>query len=241
MGKNKLSRFRELETLERVFQPSFEEVFRKDYYLKGKWKEHIFGNDNQLVLELGCGKGEYTVGLSRMNPDKNYLGIDIKGARIWKGARQAHDGKMENVAFLRTRIDFITSFFSKGEVDEIWITFPDPQEKKRRRKKRLTGAIFLNHYRQLLRDGGWIHLKTDNNQLYRYTLELAKYNGLETGRYSDNLYQTGWEDEALKIQTYYEARFRAEGSAINYIRFRLPAGKNIKELPVSKENEIYGE
>jgi tRNA (guanine-N7-)-methyltransferase len=132
LGKKKLSRFRELESLDRVIQPPFEEVFGKDYYLKGKWCQEVFGNDKALVLELGCGKGEYTVGLARNYPDKNYMGLDIKGARIWTGAKVAHEEGLSNVAFLRTRIDFVNSFFAKDEIDEIWITFPDPQEKKRR-------------------------------------------------------------------------------------------------------------
>ena len=241
MGKNKLSRFRELETLDRVFQPSFEEVFRKDHELKGKWNQEVFGNDHPLVLELGCGKGEYTVELAKMNPGRNYLGVDIKGARIWKGARQANEEEMKNVAFLRTRIDFISSFFTRGEVNEIWITFPDPQEKKRRRKKRLTGAAFLNLYRNILIDRGWVHLKTDNRYLYLYTLELARYNELEIGRHTDDLYNTEWEDEALSIQTFYESRFRAEGSAIHYIRFRISGRDEIRELPARIEQQIYGD
>jgi len=231
LGKNKLSRFRELETLDRVFQPSFEEVYQKDYHLKGHWKTEVFGNEKPLVLELGCGKGEYTLGLARLHPRKNYMGLDIKGARIWKGARTAHHEALQNVAFLRTRIDFITSFFGAGEVDELWITFPDPQEKKRRRKKRLTGAIFLNRYRQLLKDQGLVHLKTDNRELYRYTLELAKYNNLVVERHTDDLDSTGWQDEAVSIRTFYESRFRSEGLKIHFIQFRLPSGPKIKELP----------
>lgn len=231
MGKNKLSRFRELETLEHVFQPPFEEIFRKDYRLKGRWKREVFGNGNPLVLELGCGKGEYTVGLARNYPDKNFMGLDIKGARIWKGARQAHKEKLENVAFLRTRIDFITSFFEREEVDELWITFPDPQEKKRRQKKRLTGALFLNRYRQLLRDRGPISLKTDNRGLYEYTMALIKYNGLVVEQNTDDLYSTDWKDETVSIRTYYETKFMEEGAKINFIRFRLPSDREINELP----------
>lgn len=235
MGKKKLSRFRELETLERVFQPPFEEVFGKDFHLKGKWKAEVFGNDNPLILELGCGKGEYTVGLARKHPNRSYMGLDIKGARIWKGAREAHDEGLENVAFLRTRIDFIESFFGKGEIDEIWITFPDPQEKKRRKKKRLSGSRFLNRYRKFLKHEGIIHLKTDNALLYEYTLELARYNGLHVIKSTDKLYETGWKDEALSIQTYYESRFREEGANIHYLQFRLPSNIEIKELPYDTE------
>jgi len=231
LGKKKLSRFRELEDLERVFQPPFEEVFRKDYRLKGKWCREVFGNDNALVLELGCGKGEYTLGLARMYPERNFMGLDIKGARMWAGARAAHEEQLANVAFLRTRIDFVNSFFAKDEVDEIWITFPDPQEKKKRLKKRLPGAQFLNMYRVFLKDGGRIHLKTDNLQLYKDTLALLRYNRLEVEHESTDIYAEGWKDERVSIQTYYEKGFLAEGTKINYLSFGLPAGKEIRELP----------
>jgi tRNA (guanine-N7-)-methyltransferase len=231
LGKKKLSRFRELERLDRVYQPSFEEVFRKDYHLKGKWCSKVFGNDNALVLELGCGKGEYTVGLARNHPDKNFMGLDIKGARMWKGAKAAHEEGLTNVAFLRTRIDFVNSFFARNEVHEIWITFPDPQEKKKRQKKRLPGAQFLNMYREFLKDGGRIHLKTDNLQLYLDTLQLLKYNMLEVEEKSNDLYAEGWDDERVSIQTYYEQGFLSEGKKINYVCFRLPAGKEIMEIP----------
>ena len=231
LGKKKLLRFRELEELEKVFQPPIEEVLQKDYHLKGRWKSEVFRNDHPLILELGCGKGEYTVGLARNNPHCNFMGIDIKGARIWTGARIALDEGLRNVAFLRTRIDFICSFFANDEVEEIWITFPDPQDRRRRQKKRLTGALFLNRYRQILKDNGVINLKSDNKLLYRYTLELARYNDLTIERNSDNIYQEGWKDEVVTIQTYYETRFLGEDSQINYLRFRLPADREIKELP----------
>ena len=235
LGKDKLKRFLELEQLEMVFQPDFEEVYQRDYHLKGRWAQEVFRNDHPLVLELGCGKGEYTVGLARIYPEKNFMGLDIKGARMWKGATLAQSEAMKNVAFLRTRIDFISSFFNRSEVDELWITFPDPQEKKRRRKKRLTGDIFLNRYRLFLKDGGFVNLKTDNSGLYTYTLELAKYNGLEIDWFTDDLYQSGRNDETVSIQTYYESRFRAEGKNIHFIRFRLPSGREIKALPHDAE------
>jgi len=231
VGKNKLSRFRELEQLERVFQPPFEEVFQKDYYLKGKWKTQVFKNKNPIVLELGCGKGEYTVGLAGMYPDKNYIGIDIKGARLWKGAKMAHQTSLSNVAFLRTRIEFIQSFFGKEEIDEIWITFPDPQIKKRRNKKRLTGSRFLNAYRTMLKDQGTVHLKTDNDTLYAYTLDLMNYNNLEIKYKTNDLYRSELMDSALSIRTFYESQYLEEGKSINYLSFRLPSGKIIKELP----------
>jgi tRNA (guanine-N7-)-methyltransferase len=230
LGKKKLARFRELESLEKVFQPPFEEVYGRDYQLKGLWCRTVFRNESPLILELGCGKGEYTVGLARQYPKKNFMGLDIKGARIWTGARLAQKEGLTNVAFLRTRIDFINSFFAKDEVDEIWITFPDPQEKKRRQKKRLSGAVFLNRYRAFLKDGGRIHLKTDNLRLYSDTLELLHRNNLQVERYSTDIYNEGWSDEVVNIQTYYEKGFLAEGTKINYIRFRLPAGKEISEF-----------
>jgi tRNA (guanine-N7-)-methyltransferase len=230
LGKKKLLRFRELENLENVFQPPIEEVLQKDYQLKGRWKSEVFRNDHPLILELGCGKGEYTVGLARNNPHCNFMGLDIKGARIWTGARIALDEGLSNVAFLRTRIDFISSFFATDEVEEIWITFPDPQDRRRRQKKRLTGALFLNRYRKILKDNGVINLKTDNKLLYKYTLELARYNDITIERKSDNIYQEGWKDEVVTIQTYYETRFLAKDSQINYLRFRLPADRVIKEL-----------
>jgi len=183
------------------------------------------------VLELGCGKGEYTLGLARKRPLNNYMGLDIKGARIWTGARAAQDEGLENVAFIRTRIDFISSFFAKDEVDELWITFPDPQEKLRRRRKRLSGASFLNKYRQFLKDGGLVHLKTDNRSLYLDTLELVTFNKLQVERKSEDIYREDWKDETVSIQTYYEKQFLAEGLPISYLSFRLPARQEILELP----------
>jgi tRNA (guanine-N7-)-methyltransferase len=235
LGKKKLSRFRELESLERVFQPPLEEIFGVDFHLKGRWCRDVFGNDHALILELGCGKGEYTVGLARNYPQKNFMGLDIKGARIWTGAKTAQIEGMTNVAFLRTRVDFINSFFTRNEVDEIWITFPDPQEKRRRLKKRLPGAHFLNMYRTFLKDGGRIHLKTDNLQLYIDTMELIRFNDLPLEQYSTDVYNEGWSDEVVSIQTYYEQTFLAEGTKINYIRFRLPAGKKIREFSNDSE------
>jgi tRNA (guanine-N7-)-methyltransferase len=231
LGKKKLERFRDMESLDRVYQPRMDEIIQSEYPLKGKWKTEVFGNQHPLVLELGCGKGEYTVGLARMHPQLNFMGIDIKGARMWTGAKSAHNEGLGNVAFLRTRIEFINSFFARNEVDEIWITFPDPQEKKRRQKKRLPGAYFLNRYREFLKDRGRIHLKTDNLQLYKDTLDLLRYNDLEVEQHSTDVYSEGWNDERDSIQTYYEKRFLAEGLRINYLCFRLPAGKEIRELP----------
>ncbi|MGW8317422.1 MAG: tRNA (guanosine(46)-N7)-methyltransferase TrmB [Bacteroidales bacterium] len=235
MGKNKLSRFRELETFDKVFQPPFEEFFQKEYHLKGKWCREVFGNDHPLVLELGCGKGEYTIGLARRYPERNYMGVDIKGARIWKGARTAHLEGIPNVAFLRTRIDFMRSFFAPGEVSELWITFPDPQEKTRRRKKRLTGAAFLNMYRAFLKHDALIHLKTDNPSLYRDTFDLVRFNEMPVERNSSDLYREQWDDETVKIQTFYEKHFLEEGARIHYLSFRLPAGPEVKMPPDDHE------
>ncbi|RPI45334.1 MAG: tRNA (guanosine(46)-N7)-methyltransferase TrmB [Bacteroidetes bacterium] len=239
MGKKKLERFREMETFDRVFQPTFEEFFRKDHPLKGNWGKEVFGNDHPIILELGCGKGEYTLGLARRSPGENFIGVDIKGARIWKGARTAHLEQIRNVAFLRTRIDFIGSFFGRDEVREIWITFPDPQEKKRRHKKRLTAALFLNRYRAFLVDGGTIHLKTDNPLLYGDTLKLLRLNNLPVIRETGDLYSTEWAGEAKAIQTFYESQFLSEGARISYIQFRLPAGKEI--LEPGEGNEATGD
>lgn len=237
MGKNKLERFREMRTFDRVFQPDFEEVFRKDHPLKGKWKQEVFRNDHSLTLELGCGKGEYTINLARKYPERNFIGIDIKGARIWKGARTANEQDLRNVAFIRTRIELINSFFSRNEVQEIWITFPDPQLKKRRNKKRLTAPRFLNQYREFLSDNGLVHLKTDNAVLYRYTHLLAMHNGLEISAATDNLYGSGLADEIRSIRTFYETRFLEEGAVIHYLAFRLPADSTINDLPEEETDE----
>lgn len=169
MGKDKIRRFAENATFRCVVQPGFEEVFRKDYALKGKWNRDFFGNDRPIVLELGCGRGEYTVALGERFPERNFIGVDVKGARLWRGAKTATENGMKNVAFLRTRIEFIDSCFAPGEVDEIWITFPDPQLNKNRIKKRLTAPQFLAMYARFLREGGMINLKTDSVHLHEYT------------------------------------------------------------------------
>lgn len=234
MGKNKLAKFEELANLDRVFQPDFEEVFQKDYHLKGKWSSDVFHNQNPIVLELGCGKGEYTTGMARRFSAKNFIGIDIKGARIWKGAKTANENNISNAAFLRTRIEFINSFFSEAEVSEIWLTFPDPQEKKRRKKKRLTGSRFLNLYRSFLKHNGIVHLKTDNKILFQYTRDLAIYNDLEILYSTEDLYNSDYDDEILNIKTFYEKQFLEQGIDIKYIKFRLPVNKMIMEIPDEK-------
>lgn len=235
MGKNKLQKFREMHSFHRVYQPAFEDVYKKDYRLKGAWSREVFNNAHPITLELGCGKGEYTISLARRFPERNFIGIDIKGARIWRGAKTAHEEALENVAFLRTRIELILSFFSRDEVEELWITFPDPQEKRRRRKKRLTGPRFLNLYRQFLVDNGTIHLKTDNDMLYRYTLSLAEYNNFEIVHRADDLYVSDIADDLRTIRTHYESQYLEEKKTIHYLAFRLPRERMIEELPDEEE------
>lgn len=221
MGKDKIRRFQENLTFECFVQPEFEEMFRRNYKLKGEWKKTLFGNDRPMVLELGCGRGEYTVNLARMFPGKNFLGIDIKGARMWRGAKTATEERLSNAGFLRTRIEFIESFFAPGEVDEIWITFPDPQLKKNRIKKRLTAPAFLEMYAKFLSPGGVIHLKTDSRHLHEYTKAVAEHNGLEIEVANDDIYGTGYADKVLSVRTTYETRFLGEGLPITYLRFSL--------------------
>lgn len=229
MGKNKLSKFEENLSFKNLVQPAFDDVFRHDHELKGNWHEKMFGNTNPLVLELGCGKGEYTVGLSRYFKDKNFLGIDIKGARMWRGAKTTNEEKITNAAFLRTRIEVINSFFAKDEVSEIWITFPDPQLKTGRIKKRLTASGFLNNYRTFLKPGGIVHLKTDNVNLHRYTKALAEENGLEILLVTEDLYGTVSNDPILGIRTYYESMFLEKGMTITYLRFKIDGSKPLVE------------
>ena len=229
MGKAKISKFEEMKTFENVFQPPFEEVFGKDFRLKGKWAGEFFENDYPITLELGCGKGEYSVGLARLFPQRNFIGIDIKGARMWTGARLAMQEGIRNVAFIRTRIEFINSFFTADEIDEIWLTFPDPQLKKRRNKKRLTSPRFLNSYRAFLKDGGRIHLKTDNPELFQYTLSIAESNGLPVRSAIKDLYRAERASEAHGIQTFYEKQFLETGLPIHYLQFELPAAAAVLE------------
>ena len=221
MGKNKLQRWAEMEDFPNVIQPQLKEILKKDHTLKGKWGNSHFKNNNPLVLELGCGRGEYTLGLAKMYPNINFIGIDIKGARLWRGAKNALNENLSNVAFLRTRIEFIKSFFEPGEVDEIWLTFPDPQLKRRRKNKRLTNASFLNSYLEFLKPGGIIHLKTDSHELFEYTVELLEYNKVEILEAMDNLYSGEYKDDILSIKTYYEQKFLEHGINITYLKFQL--------------------
>lgn len=232
-AKNKLQRFAENETFPNVIQPEFDEVFHKDYWLKNKWAAEFWKNTNPLVLELGCGKGEYTVSLAERFPEKNYIGIDIKGARFWRGAKSALEKGLPNVAFVRTRIEFIDSFFGANEVDEIWITFPDPQLAERRAKKRLTSPRFLNMYLGMLKPGANVNLKTDSKELYDYTKSLLEFNKQEILIATDDLYNSPYCDETLSIKTQYESFYLAQGKPITYIQFRLNGV--IQDLPESEE------
>lgn len=228
-AKNKLQRFAENETFENVIQPEFEEVFRKDYKLKGTWQRTYWKNENPIVLELGCGKGEYTVALAEKFPQKNFIGVDIKGARFWRGAKTALEKGMKNVAFLRTRIEFVDSFFGKDEIEEIWITFPDPQLSERRAKKRLTSPRFLNMYRGMLKQNAVINLKTDSKELFDYTKTVLEYNKQEILIATDDLYNSQYCDEILSIKTHYESFYLTQGKKITYIQFRLNG--EIADLP----------
>lgn len=227
-GKDKLRRFNEIRTFQCVVEPAFEEVFRTDYKLKGAWRTDFFANQNPIVLELGCGRGEYTVALAERYPEKNFIGVDIKGARLWRGAKTATEAGMRNVGFIRTRIEFIEAFFAQGEVDEIWITFPDPQLHKSRVKKRLTAPEFLRMYAQFLRPDGCIHLKTDCAHLHEYTKATVLGNDLELVQACADIYGTGYADELLSIKTTYERKFLAQGVSITYLKFLL-GGKNAFE------------
>jgi tRNA (guanine-N7-)-methyltransferase len=221
VGKNKLKRFSENETFPNLIQPKFNEVFKSDYSLKGIWNKSFFHDDKPIVLELGCGKGEYTLGLAKMFPEKNFVGIDIKGARLWRGAKTANEQGMKNVAFVRTRIENITSFFGANEVSEIWITFPDPQLKRINALKRLTSSTFLTLYKTFLKPTGLIHLKTDSITLHRYTRSLIELNELKVHSSTDDLYSCGLEDPILSIKTFYEEQFLEKGLPITYISFEL--------------------
>ncbi|MDR0420253.1 MAG: tRNA (guanosine(46)-N7)-methyltransferase TrmB [Prevotellaceae bacterium] len=226
-GKDKLRKFRENTEFTSLYQPTLDTILNSDYELKGKWNTNVFKNDNPIVLELGCGKGEYTVALSQKFPDKNFIGIDIKGARLWKGAKFAHENKLKNVAFIRTRIDFITSFFAENEISEIWITFADPQLKRSR--KRLTGIMFLNKYKKILKPNGIIHLKTDSRFLHEYTLALAVQNNFKIIESNSDIYGSNRADDILSIKTFYELQFLEHGFAITYLAFCLNNETTFKE------------
>lgn len=218
MAHHKLERFAENLTFKNLFQVSFEQLEREGFEYRGRWNEW-FGNDNPITLELGCGKGDYCIALAKLHPERNYIGFDIKGARLWRGAKTATEEKMENVAFVRTRIELINRFFDKDEVSEIWITFPDPQPKKP--LKRLTSERFLSYYKQFLKEGSPIHLKTDSQELHAYTMEeVIAPAGYEVEYHTNDLYaDTAYEGEAKLTQTFYEKMFLKEGKPITYVKF----------------------
>ncbi len=221
-SKNKLKRFKENETFVNVFQPTREEVVADSFALKGKWNSEFFKNDNPIVLELGCGKGEYSVGLAQLNPNKNFIGIDVKGARFWRGAKTAVDTGMHNVAFVRTQIELINHIFAENEVSEIWITFPDPQIKYKRTKHRMTNSEFLQNYKKVLKADGLMHLKTDSEFMHGYTLGLLHGEGHEVIYANHNIYKNeGAPAEVTGIQTFYENQYLEVDKAITYIQFRI--------------------
>lgn len=233
MGKNKLERFDEIATYDHVVQPKFADIFQKDHPLKGKWASDFFKNDNPVVLELACGKGEYAVGMARKFKNKNFIGIDIKGARIWRGAKTVVEEGLDNVGFIRTRIEVIESFFAAGEVSEIWITFPDPQLKKA--KKRLTSSIYLERFRNFLSKDGSVNLKTDNKVMYHFTKDLIALNQLEILRDTGNLYESEILDDVLSIRTFYESMWLEQGLEINFVSFKLNQDGKVIENPPTEE------
>lgn len=244
MGKNKLAKFADMETYPHVFEYPFAALKDQGFPLKGAWHREFFHNDNPIVLELGCGRGEYTVGLGRLFPDKNFIGVDIKGARMWSGATESLNEKMTNVAFLRTNIELIDSFFATDEVAEIWLTFSDPQMKKA--TKRLTSTFFLERYRRFLTDGGLVHVKTDSPFLYTYTSKMLEENSLPVEFSTEDLYHDTLTADAepelhrvLGIQTYYEQQWIARGLNIRYLKFRLPHAGELREPDVEIELDSY--
>ena len=232
-----MRKFADMETFQCVFQYPFAVLKEEGFPLRGKWNESYFHNSNPIVLELGCGKGEYAVGLGKRFPDKNYIGVDIKGARMWTGAKQVEEEKLTNVAFLRTSIELIEHFFGPGEVSEIWITFPDPQMKNA--NKRLTSTRFLNNYRKILTDRGMVHLKTDSPFLFTYTSELVKLNSLSVDVCTNDLYAGQLNSDILEIKTHYERQWLDRGKTIKYICFHLPAQGELHEPEIEIEKDDY--
>ena len=237
MGKNKLQKFDDMSGFPHVFQYPFAVLQEKGFEMKGKWNELFFKNSNPIVLELGCGKGEYTVGLGKLFPDKNFIGIDIKGARMWTGAKQSLEDKMTNVAFLRTHIELVNRFFAEGEVSEIWITFPDPQMSKV--NKRMTSSRFMKLYREILNDSGLIHLKTDSNFMYSYTCEMIKVNHFSVLTQTNDLYNSNIADKILSIQTFYEQQWITRGLSIKYVKFICEPRETFIEPDVEIEYDSY--
>lgn len=236
MGKNKLAKFEEINNFKNVIQIPCRYPFKEDFYLKGKWALTYFKNEKPIVLEIGCGKGEYTLALAEHYPDKNCIGIDLKGARIWKGAKTALGRDMKNVAFIRSDVEIINRIFGKYEIEEIWLTFPDPQMKKT--NKRLTSTYFLNLYRDILKQEGVVHLKTDSNFQYSYTRELALINDFEILAETENLYESEIADEILQVRTFYEQQWLSRGIPIKFLSFRMK-NSSLKEPEVDIEKDDY--
>ena len=236
MGKNKLAKFSEMKQFDHVIQAPYHVIEQNDFHLKGKWAERFFGNENPIILELGCGKGEYTVQLAEKYPETNFIAIDIKGARLYNGAKEALEKELKNVAFLRTNIEIVDRFFGKDEIAEIWLTFPDPQMKKTR--KRLTSTFFLENYRKFLQPDGIIHLKTDSNFQFTYTSALVHLNNFEVITETDNLYESELVNETLQIKTFYEKQWLARGITIKYIAFKLNKKKFV-EPDIEIERDEY--
>ena len=240
MSKGKLAKFADMATYKNVFQYPYSVVEHVPFEMQGHWHEQYFHNDHPIVLDLGCGKGEYTVELAKLYPDTNFIGVDIKGARMWTGATQALNEGLENVAFLRTNIEIIERFFAEDEVQEIWLTFSDPQMKNPR--KRLTSTYFMNRYRKFLIDGGIIHLKTDSNFLFTYTKYMVEKNHLHVDELTEDLYggnHSSINEELLSIQTYYESMWIARGLNIRYMKFHLPRVGELQEPDVEIELDDY--
>ena len=237
MGKNKLQKFEDMSQYPNVFQYPYSILQEKGFEMKGHWNEQFFKNDRPIVLELGCGKGEYTVGLAQLFPDKNFIGIDIKGARMWSGAKYALEHNLSNVAFLRTHIELIREFFAPNEVSEIWITFPDPQMSKV--NKRMTSVRFMQLYRDILNENGLIHLKTDSPFLYAYTNAMIQANQFPVLVQTDDLYHSRLANEILSIQTFYEQQWLDRGLTIKYIRFVCESRETYIEPEIEIEKDSY--
>lgn len=237
MGKNKLEKFADMASYPHVFEYPYSAVDNVPFEMKGNWHKQFFKNGHPIVLELGCGRGEYTVGLGRLFPELNFIGIDIKGARMWTGATESLESGMPNVAFLRTNIEIIDRFFAPDEVAEIWLTFSDPQMKKA--TKRLTSTYFMERYRKFLIDGGIVHVKTDSNFMFAYTRYMVEKNQLPVEVMTEDLYHSGMADEILGIRTCYEQQWLDRGLNIKYIKFHLPQAVELQEPDVEIELDEY--